>query len=330
MQLLFLLLLLLLFNSMPPLPVDELEQNKHVDSAAIDSDAAVSAASVDANVSRLATATRFPSKSNEELAAIKIQTAFRGYLARRALRALRGLVRLKSLIHGNSVKRQAATTLRCMQTLARVQSQIRSRRLRMLEENQALQRQLLLKRERDIENLRMSEEWDDSIQSKEQIEAGLLSKQEATVRRERALAYAFSHQWRNSSKLVNPTFMDTKNPQWGWSWLERWMAARPWESRSAATDKEPNGDQSSIKSSNGGEILKSYARRETVVDGAATTMPEKSARPPSRQSLATPRTKLPSSTGKTKSASPRSGRTHTMTTPGASSACSRSGQGGTA
>ncbi|KAF3337005.1 Protein IQ-DOMAIN 1 [Carex littledalei] len=40
--------------------------------------------------------------------------------ARRALRALRGLVRLKSLIDGNSVKRQAASTLRCMQTLARV------------------------------------------------------------------------------------------------------------------------------------------------------------------------------------------------------------------
>lgn len=36
-----------------------------------------------------------------------------------------------------------------MQTLARVQSQIRSRRLRMTEENQALQRQLLLKKELD-------------------------------------------------------------------------------------------------------------------------------------------------------------------------------------
>lgn len=65
------------------------------------------------------------------------------------MRALRGLVRLKSLIDGNSVKRQAASTLRCMQTLARVQSQIRSRRLRMTEENQALQRQLLLKKELD-------------------------------------------------------------------------------------------------------------------------------------------------------------------------------------
>lgn len=76
--------------------------------------------------------------------------------ARRALRALRGLVRLKSLVDGDTVKRQATTTLRCMQTLARVQSQIRSRRIRMLEENQALQRQMLLKHERELESLKVT------------------------------------------------------------------------------------------------------------------------------------------------------------------------------
>ena len=78
------------------------------------------------------------------------------FQARRALRALRGLVRLKSLIEGQSVKRQSATTLRCMQTLARVQSQIRARRLRMSEENQALQRQLQQKHEKELEKLRVS------------------------------------------------------------------------------------------------------------------------------------------------------------------------------
>ena len=71
--------------------------------------------------------------------------------ARRRLRALRGFVRLKSLVEGNAVKRQAGNTLRCMQTWARVQSQIRSRRIRMIEENQALQRQLQLIRERELE-----------------------------------------------------------------------------------------------------------------------------------------------------------------------------------
>lgn len=40
----------------------------------------------------------------------------------------------------------------------------------------------------------MGEDWNDSLQSKEQIEAKLLSKYEATMRRERAMAYSFSHQ----------------------------------------------------------------------------------------------------------------------------------------
>lgn len=40
----------------------------------------------------------------------------------------------------------------------------------------------------------LGEDWDDSIQSKEQVDANLLSKHEAGIRRERALAYAYSHQ----------------------------------------------------------------------------------------------------------------------------------------
>ncbi|KAI0519899.1 hypothetical protein KFK09_007360 [Dendrobium nobile] len=284
------------------IPEPELEQSNNIYSVAIPS---VAAAQATTQVVQLNTSSNFTDKSREEWAAIKIQTAFRGYLARRALRALRGLVRLKSLIHGNAVKRQATTTLRCMQTLARVQSQIRSRRMLMIEENQALQRQLLLKRERELENLRMSENWDDSIQSKEQIEAGLLSKHEASIRRERALAYAFSHQWKNSSKSVNPTFMDPNNPHWGWSWLERWMAARPWESRTTATDKELNSDRASMKSINGGEIIKSYARREASLNGTVAASPQKSTHPVSQRLPATPPIKAFTGASKIKSASPK-------------------------
>jgi hypothetical protein len=49
----------------------------------------------------------------------------------------------------------------------------------------------------------MGENWDDSTQSKEQIEASLISRQEAAIRRERALAYAFSHQVRHSQDRVS-------------------------------------------------------------------------------------------------------------------------------
>lgn len=66
---------------------------------------------------------------------------------------MRGLVRLKSLVEGQSVKRQATTTLKCMQTVARVQSEIRARRIRMSEENQALQRQIQQKQEKELKEM---------------------------------------------------------------------------------------------------------------------------------------------------------------------------------
>lgn len=76
-----------------------------------------------------------------------------GFQARRSLRGLRGLARLKTLVQGQSVQRQAATTLQCMQTLSRLQSQVRARKVRMSEENQALQRQQQQKREKEFDRL---------------------------------------------------------------------------------------------------------------------------------------------------------------------------------
>ncbi|KAK1421251.1 hypothetical protein QVD17_23440 [Tagetes erecta] len=224
----------------------ENEQSEHAYSVAyataVAAEAAVAAVHAAAEVVRLTSSTRSLGKSREEMAAIKIQTVYRGHLARRALRAIRGLRRLKSVVEGQSVKRQATSTLKCMQTLARVQSQVRSRRVSMSSENKIVQ-QLLLKHEKELNSISLSlgNTWDDSKKSKEETEAGLQRKQEAVVRRERALAYAHTHQQmlKNSTKSSNPTFIDSNNPHWGWSWLERWMASRPWETQ-AIQDKEPS------------------------------------------------------------------------------------------
>ncbi|KHN17990.1 protein IQ-DOMAIN 1-like isoform X2 [Glycine soja] len=169
----------------------------------------------------------------EELAAIRIQTAFRGFLARRALRALKGVVRLQALVRGHAVRKQAAITLRCMQALVRVQARVRARRVCMALETQASQQ----KHQQNLANearVRETEEgWCDSVGSVEEIQAKILKRQEAAAKRERAMAYALSHQWQAGSRqqpVSSGGFEPDKN-SWGWNWLERWMAVRPWENR---------------------------------------------------------------------------------------------------
>ncbi|WVZ91169.1 hypothetical protein U9M48_037374 [Paspalum notatum var. saurae] len=79
----------------------------------------------------------------EAAAAVRIQSAFRAYLARKALCALRGMVKLQAMVRGQLVRRQAAVTLRRMQALLDAQSRARAERLRLrlLEEDDDARRQ---------------------------------------------------------------------------------------------------------------------------------------------------------------------------------------------
>lgn len=53
--------------------------------------------------------------------------------ARRAFRALRGIIRLQALIRGHLVRRQAVATWRCMQAVIKFQALARGRKVRLSE-----------------------------------------------------------------------------------------------------------------------------------------------------------------------------------------------------
>ncbi|QCD82122.1 protein IQ-DOMAIN 14 [Vigna unguiculata] len=67
--------------------------------------------------------------TKEDVAAIKIQAFFRGHLARRAYKALKGLVKVQALVRGVWVRKQSRIAMQCMHALVRLQVRVRSRQL---------------------------------------------------------------------------------------------------------------------------------------------------------------------------------------------------------
>lgn len=93
-------------------------------------EAAVAAAHAAAEVVRLTGASQSShhfTKGVETLAAIKIQSAFRAYLARKALRALKGLVKLQAIVRGRAVRRQAVIKLKHLPSKAKMLSEVQSK-----------------------------------------------------------------------------------------------------------------------------------------------------------------------------------------------------------
>ncbi|XWS42492.1 hypothetical protein CRYUN_Cryun16bG0018500 [Craigia yunnanensis] len=76
------------------------------------------------------------SKAVEDAAATRIQATFRSYLAKKALHALRGLVKLQALVRGHLVRKQTTATFRGMHALMAIQIRARFQRIQMAEEPQ--------------------------------------------------------------------------------------------------------------------------------------------------------------------------------------------------
>ncbi|KAH0662094.1 hypothetical protein KY284_027025 [Solanum tuberosum] len=162
--------------------------------------------------------------NKEEIAATLIQSYYRGYLARCALRALRGLVKLQALVRGHSVRKQAQITMRCMQALVRVQSKVRARRLQLLQSKvEEVKLHSIIREDqhknKSLFNKQETEGWDNRNQSIEKILQNTRRKQHA---------YQQQQKWLHSDPDDDEECFcnEHENPQQSWNWLDRWMASQ--------------------------------------------------------------------------------------------------------
>ncbi|XP_024382697.1 uncharacterized protein [Physcomitrium patens] len=147
------------------------------------------------------------SERERVLAAVKIQAAFRGHRDRK--RYAIELVRAKNPsgeTTQNEVEEAPSVSTQISRT--KPQKRIAARRARTGMEQ-------------------VSKSWNGSLRTAQDCQAILKSKQEAALKRERAMEYAMSRQhWKTGSRsqkapawIVDNTFPD--KPGWVWNWLER-------------------------------------------------------------------------------------------------------------
>ncbi|KAK9276221.1 hypothetical protein L1049_005752 [Liquidambar formosana] len=219
--------------------VDGVDPNKHAIAVAAATaavaEAAVAAAHAAAAVVRLTSSgrcnatTAYGSAScviREEWAALKLQSAFRGYLARRALRALKGLVKLQALVRGHIVRKQTADTLRRMQALLRAQARARVGRVVVSESSQS--------------SSKSSHHHHPGPATPEKFEHAIRAK---STRHDQSLMLKRNGSRSNSSRVV----IDQDKTQLRRDWSDRLIDEASWDQRGPSVRTGPKDDEKSDK-----------------------------------------------------------------------------------
>ncbi|XP_039053304.1 protein IQ-DOMAIN 32-like isoform X2 [Hibiscus syriacus] len=153
----------------------------------------------------------------DESRAVIIQTAIRGFLARKELGKLKNLVKLQAAVRGHLVRRHAVGTLRCVQAIVKMQLLVRAR---LSQEGSYAEKKLDGKRQDGNQRLGSS-----------------ATKKNLTYNSmEKLLSNRFARQIMDSTPKTKPIHIkcDASKPNSAWSWLERWMSVSSSEKSSRA------------------------------------------------------------------------------------------------
>ncbi|KAI3675174.1 hypothetical protein L1987_84760 [Smallanthus sonchifolius] len=155
--------------------------------------------------------------SSENEAAVVIQTAFRSFLARRLFERIEHVDTCDQDLE--SVATSVATSVAVQTGNSVVVDKDGSESFtHRTQHHKGVRVQTLKQKPKD---------WDDSTVSSNISKMRIQNRLEASTRRERALAYAFSQQLRICSKKKQSVRSGNETEaNMSWSWLERWMATR--------------------------------------------------------------------------------------------------------
>ncbi|XWS37450.1 hypothetical protein CRYUN_Cryun19dG0043900 [Craigia yunnanensis] len=167
---------------------------------------------IDSQMSTLQDSPYDPERIKQEQAATMAQAAFRGYLARRAFRALKGIIRLQALMRGHLVRRQAISTLCCMMGIVKLQAHVRGQMVRHSDGGLEMQKKC------NQMNL---------LESKLVVFLGV----NMPARIGKLSANVFVCKLVASSPTVMPLHLhyDAGKPNSIWNWLERWSLSCFWK-----------------------------------------------------------------------------------------------------